>query len=400
MSSSQSIELVERYAARNYRPLPVVIERGDGVWVWDESGKKYMDLLSCYSALNFGHRHPAILAAVRDQCERVTLVPRSYHNTELGPLCRELAELCGLDRVLPMNSGAEAVETAIKTARAWGYANRGVPQDRAQIIVADQNFHGRTITVVSFSSEPYYREGFGPFTPGFVSVPFGDAAAIERAIGPDTVAVLLEPIQGEGGVVVPPDGYLRACREICDRAGIVLIWDEVQTGFGRTGKDFCWQHEGARPDLMTLGKALGGGVYPASAVVGTEAVLGVLRPGQHGSTFGGNPLAMAIARASLRVLVEEKLAERAAEMGRVMLEGLRSIRHGAIREVRGRGLLLGIEVERDVGGARRVCERLLEVGLVTYETHERVVRLAPPLIVSRADVDWALERIEQGFRGL
>lgn len=400
MTSSQSIDLVERYAARNYRPLPVVIARGDGVWVWDERGKKYMDLLSCYSALNFGHRHPAILAAVREQCERVTLVPRSYHNTELGPLCHELAELCGLDRVLPMNSGAEAVETAIKTARAWGYAHRGVAPGRAQIIVADQNFHGRTITVVSFSSEAHYRDGFGPFTPGFVSVPFGDAAALERAIGPDTVALMLEPIQGEGGVIVPPDGYLRACREICDRAGIVLIWDEVQTGFGRTGRNFRWQHEGAKPDLMMLGKALGGGVYPVSAVVGTEAVLGVLRPGQHGSTFGGNPLAMAIARASLRVLTEEKLADRAAEMGGVMIEGLRSIRHPAIREVRGKGLLLGIEVEPDAGGARRVCERLLEVGLVTYETHERVVRLAPPLIVSRADVDWALERIEEGFRGL
>lgn len=399
-ASRQAIELVERYAARNYNPIPVVIERGEGVWVWDAEGRKYLDFLSCFSALNQGHRHPRIIQALREQADRLTVTSRAFHNSQIGPLCRELAELCGLDLVLPMNSGAEAVETAIKVARKWGYRVKGVAADQARIVAARGNFHGRTTTIVSFSSEPLYRDGFGPYTPGFDLVPFGDAEAVREAIRPETVAVLLEPVQGEGGVIVPPAGYLRAVREICTRAGVLLALDEVQTGLGRTGRMFGWQHEEARPDLLMVGKALGGGVYPVSAVVGTREVLGVLRPGEHGSTFGGNPLAMAVARAAIRVVVEEGLERRAAELGAVLLDGLRSLRRPAIREARGQGLLVGIEIAPQFGGARHVCERFLEFGLLCWESHETVVRFAPPLVIQRSEVDWALERIDRGLASL
>lgn len=399
--SLSSIELIDRYAAKNYGPLPVVIERAEGAWLWDDKGRRFMDFMACYSALNFGHRNPKILAAVQAQCERVTLTSRAYLNTELGPLCKELADLAGLDLVLPMNSGAEAVETAVKTARYWGHTVKGVPEGKQRIVAAERNFHGRTTTVISFSTEQHYRKGFGPYTPGFDLVPFGDAAAIERAISPDTVGVLIEPIQGEGGVYVPPDGYLQAVREICKKHNVLFVLDEVQTGLGRTGKVFAFQHEGdvAKPDLLILGKALGGGVYPVSAVVGTKEALGVLKPGHHGSTFGGNPLAMAIARASLHVLAEGKYEQRAAELGQRLLDGLRSAKLPGIKEVRGRGLLIGVEITPEVGPARRMCERLLDNELLTWETHETVIRLTPPLVLENKDIDWALERLEKAFKG-
>ncbi len=392
-SAEELIHLAETYGAHNYHPLPVVIERGSGVWVWDVEGRQYLDCLSCYSALNQGHCHPRIAEAARRQMEKVTLTSRAFHNTELGPLLQQLAELCKMEMVLPMNSGAEAVETAIKAARKWGYQSKGVEENRAEIIVFKDNFHGRTVTIVSFSTEPQYRRGFGPFTPGFRIVPYGDAAAARRAVHRNTVAILVEPIQGEAGVIVPPEGFLRELREICTRENILLIADEIQTGLGRTGKLFACEHEGVQPDVYVLGKALGGGFYPVSAVVASRAVLGVFEPGDHGSTFGGNPLACAIAREALRVLVEEKLPERAAEMGTYFLDGLRKIPSPHIKEVRGRGLLIGLEIKAESGPARPFCERLMEEGVLCKETHQQVIRLAPPLVIRREEIDWALERI-------
>jgi ornithine--oxo-acid transaminase len=397
--TAKFIEEAERYGAHNYHPLPVVIERGEGVWVWDVEGRKYLDCLSAYSALNQGHRHPKIVAALKAQADRVTLTSRAFHNDQMGPFLRELCELAGYEAALPMNTGAEAVETAIKLVRKWGYKVRGVPDGRAEIIACENNFHGRTTTIVGFSSEPQYRDGFGPFTPGFRLVPYGDARALEAAITPDTVGFLVEPIQGEGGVVVPPEGYLRECAEICRRHDVLLIADEIQTGLGRTGKMFACEWEGVRPDVLILGKALGGGVYPVSAVLADRAIMDVFRPGDHGSTFGGNPLAAAVARASLRVLVEERLPERAAELGAWFMDRLRAIESPHVEAVRGKGLLVGVVIKRSSGKARPFCEALLERGILAKETHEQVVRFAPPLVIERPDLEWALDRIAAVLAG-
>jgi ornithine--oxo-acid transaminase len=358
-----------------------------------------MDCLSAYSAVNQGHCHPEIRRALAEQAEKLTLTSRAFRNDQLGPLYKELCDLTNSHKVLPMNSGAEAVETAIKAVRKWGYQVRGVPEDKAEIVVCRNNFHGRTITIISFSTDPVSTTGFGPFTPGFKVVDFGDAEALENAITPNTVAFLVEPIQGEAGVIIPPDGYLRDVRRICDDAGIVLILDEIQTGLGRTGALLAEEHEGIEADLTLIGKALSGGFYPVSAVLSNTEVLGVLKPGEHGSTFGGNPLACAVARAALRVLTEENLIENAREMGEYFLKGLKSIDNPKIREVRGKGLLIGVEFHSDAGGARRYCERLKEAGLLCKETHETIIRFAPPLVITREEVDWALERIAPVLAG-
>jgi ornithine--oxo-acid transaminase len=396
MARSQDIiEQTERNSAHNYQPLPVVIERAEGIWVWDPEGRRYLDFLSCYSAINQGHRHPKIVQALKDQADRVTVTSRAFYNTELGPFCNELCALCGpeMEMVLPMNSGAEAVETALKAARKWGTEKKGIPADKAEIITCRDNFHGRTITIVSFSTEEEYRHGFGPFTPGFVTIPYGDAAALEQAITKNTCAFLVEPIQGEAGVRVPPLGYLKQAREICAKHDVLFIADEIQTGFGRTGRMFCVDHEDVRPDMFVLGKALGGGVYPVSAVVAPAKVLGVFKPGEHGSTFGGNPLACAVARAAMKVLVEERLAQRALEHGAYFIEKLRAIPSKHVKEVRGRGLLIGVELHPAAGGARKFCELLQQEGLLCKETHTHVIRFAPPLVIEKQDIDWALERI-------
>jgi ornithine--oxo-acid transaminase len=393
--SDELIRLAEDWGAHNYHPLPVVIERASGVWVWDAEGRRYLDCLSAYSALNQGHCHPRLVAALRKQADMLTLTSRAFHNAEMGPFFRELAELCGMEKLLPMNSGAEAVETAIKAARKWGYTKKGVPEGRAEVIVCEGNFHGRTTTIVGFSSEPQYRDGFGPFAPGFRIVPFGDAEAVRRAIHDNTVAVLFEPIQGEAGVVVPPEGYLRALREMTRKENVLLIADEIQTGLGRTGKMFACDHEGVVPDMYILGKALGGGFYPVSAVVASEEILGVFQPGDHGSTFGGNPLACALAREALRVITEERLTENAAELGAYFIEGLRAIRSPHVREIRGKGLLIGVELRAESGPARPFCERLAERGVLCKETHQQVIRFAPPLVIAREEIDWVLERVAE-----
>lgn len=383
-------ELAERHGAHNYHPLPVVVTRGEGVWVWDDAGNRYLDMLSSYSALNQGHRHPRILEAARAQMERVTLTSRAFHNDQLGPFLARLSEVSGFGRALPMNSGAEAVETGLKACRKWGYTVKGVPEDRARIVVAENNFHGRTISIVSYSTEPQYRAGFGPFTPGFDVVPYGDAAAIAAAITPDTVAVHLEPIQGEAGVVVPPEGYLRAVRAICDAHNVLLFLDEIQTGLGRTGRMWAFEHEGIRPDCITVAKALGGGVYPISAFCADDALMDVFTPGDHGSTFGGNPLAAAVGRAALDVIVDERLPERAAELGAYFQERLRALGSPHVKEVRGRGLLIGVELHASSGPARPFCERLKGLGVLCKDTHGQVIRFAPPLVITRADIDHAL----------
>ncbi len=389
------IELEERYGAHNYHPLDVVIARGEGVWVYDVEGRRYLDCLSAYSALNQGHVHPKILQALIEQAQKVTLTSRAFRNDQLPLFYRELSEMSGYEMSLPMNSGAEAVETALKLARKWAYQVKGVPRYQAEILVARNNFHGRTISIVSFSTEPLYRDAFGPFTPGFVVVPYGDAEAIESAITPNTAAVLLEPIQGEAGVIVPPEGYLRRVAEICRRHNVLFIADEIQTGLGRTGKLFACDHEGVRPDIMILGKALSGGFYPISAILADCPILGLFRPGEHGSTFGGNPLAAAVARAALRVIREECLAERAAETGAYFMEQLSEIPSPHVREVRGKGLLIGVELKPQAGGARRFCEALQREGILAKETHDHVIRFAPPLIIDRETIDWALPRIRR-----
>jgi ornithine--oxo-acid transaminase len=392
--SEQIIAQTDQYGARHYKPLPVVIAEAEGVWVTDVEGKRYIDMLSGYSALSHGHRHPRIIEAAKRQLDRVTLTSRAFHNDQLAPLLKQLSELCGMDKALMMNSGAEAVETAVKLARKWGYRVKGVPRYEAEIIVCENNFHGRTTTIISFSSEELYKHDFGPLTPGFKFVPFGDAAALEAAITPNTVAFLVEPIQGEGGVNVPPPGYLKQVREICDRHQVLLLADEIQVGLGRTGKLFCYQHDGIEPDILILGKALGGGVYPVSAIVTRAHLLGLFTPGEHGSTFGANPMACAVAREALTVLVEEKLTENAAEMGAYLIGRLKAIESPYVHEVRGRGLLVGVHLKADLGGARPFCLRLLEQGVLCKETHKDVIRFAPPLIVTREELDWALERIE------
>ena len=395
MRTSDYIELEEQYGAHNYHPLDVVIERGEGVWVYDVDGNRYLDCLSAYSALNQGHVHPRILEALIDQARKVTLTSRAFRNDQLPLLYQELEEMTGFEMALPMNSGAEAVETALKLARKWAYQVKGVPRHQAEIITFENNFHGRTITIISFSSEPKYRDDFGPFTPGFISVPYGDSAAVERAITPNTAAISVEPIQGEAGVIVPPGGFLRELRQIADRHNVLLIADEIQTGLGRTGKLFACEHENVRPDMMVIGKALSGGFYPVSAVLADRALMGLFEPGEHGSTFGGNPLAAAVARAALRVLRDEKLAENAERLGEYFIEQLAEIPSPHVKEVRGKGLLIGVELKPEAGGARRFCEVLKERGILVKETHHHVIRFAPPLVIDQQTLDWALPRIRE-----
>ena len=394
MRSEDFIELDETYAAHTYHPIEVVIERGEGAWVYDVEGKKYLDCLSAYSAVNQGHCHPRILEAAEAQMHRVTLTSRAFFNDQLGPFMKELCELTGYEMALPMNTGAEAVETAIKVARKWGYQMKGVPDNRAEIIVCEGNFAGRTTTLISFSSEAQYKEDFGPLTPGFITIPYDDAEALEEAITPNTVAFLVEPIQGEGGVRVPSPGYLQRVAQICTAHNVLFMADEIQTGLGRTGALLCCDHEGVRPDVVTLGKALSGGFYPVSAVVADRKVLGLLRPGDHGSTFGGNPLGSAIARAAMRVLVDEGLVERSRELGAYFKGRLQRIEGEHIKEVRGKGLLIGVELTRL---ARPYCDDLREQGILCKDTHGTVVRFAPPLVVTKEQIDWAMERIEPVF---
>ena len=393
MKTNEFIDLEEQFGAKNYKPLDVILSRGKGVWVWDVEGKKYMDCLSAYSAVNHGHCHPKIHRVLVEQSKKLTLTSRAFRNNQLALFYEELCDLTQSHKVLPMNSGAEAVETAIKTVRKWGYETKGIPLDKAEIIVCDNNFHGRTITIISFSSDENARQNFGPFTPGFTSIPFGDTDALENAITQNTVAFLVEPIQGEAGVIIPPDGYLKKAREICTKNNVALILDEIQTGLGRTGQLLAEAHEGIQSDLTVIGKALSGGFYPVSAVLSTEAVLGVLNPGQHGSTFGGNPLACAIARVALKVLVEEGLIENAASMGTYFLKGLKQISSPFIKEVRGKGLMIGLEFYPDAGGARPYCEKLKKNGLLCKETHNHIIRFAPPLVIAKDQIEWALEII-------
>jgi ornithine--oxo-acid transaminase len=388
-------ELEERYGARNYAPLDIVIDRAEGVWVWDIEGRRYLDCLAAYSAVNQGHCHPRIVDALIRQSRKVAVTSRAFHNAELGAFFRDVCELTGFERALPMNTGAEAVETAIKLARKWAYTRKGVPPGRAEILAFANNFHGRTTTIVGFSSEPQYREGFGPFTPGFELLPFGDASAARAAVGPDTAAVLVEPIQGEGGIVVPPDGYLAELREVCSERNALLIVDEIQSGLGRTGRMFAHEHDGIRPDVMLLGKALSGGLYPVSVVVADAEIMDVFQPGDHGSTYGGNPVGAAVARAALAVLQDEGLIENSARLGEYALGRLRSLRSPLVREVRGRGLWIGIELVESAGGARPYCEKLAGQGLLCKETHDHVIRFAPPLVIRQEELDWALDRIEE-----
>jgi len=394
MDSRSLIELENKFGAHNYQPLDVVLERGEGVWVWDVEGKKYLDCLSAYSAVNQGHCHPRILAVLVEQARKLTLTSRAFRNDQLGPFYQELCRLTNSHKVLPMNSGAEAVETVIKAVRKWGYRVKGIPEDRAEVIVCENNFHGRTITIIGFSSEEQYREGFGPFTPGFKIIPYGDAAALEAAVGPNTCAFMVEPIQGEAGVVVPPEGYLRRAKEICRAHNVMLVLDEIQTGLGRTGKLLAEEHEGIEADVTLVGKALSGGFYPVSAVLSNTEVLGVFLPGDHGSTFGGNPLACAVAREALKVLVEEDLIANAAKQGEYFQTRLAAISSPFIQEVRGKGLMIGVVLKPEAGGARSFCERLMGQGILAKETHQHVIRFAPPLIIDRGTIDWALERIE------
>jgi ornithine--oxo-acid transaminase len=391
--SSTYIELEEQYGAHNYKPLDVVLSKGEGVWVWDADGNRYMDCLSAYSAVNQGHCHKKILQTLMDQAQKLTLTSRAFRNDQLGPFYKELCELTRSHKVLPMNSGAEAVETAIKTVRKWGYTVKGVPENEAEIIVCKNNFHGRTISIVSFSTDPNARKGFGPFTPGFNVIPYGDAAAFEAAITPKTVAFLVEPIQGEAGVIIPPKGYLKRVREICTQQNVMLVLDEIQTGLGRTGKLLAEEHEGIEADLTLIGKALSGGFYPVSAVLSNSEVMNVLQPGEHGSTFGGNPLACAVARTALRVIIDEGMIENAEKMGAVFLNGLKQIVNPLIKDVRGKGLMLAIEFYPKAGGARQYSLKLKEKGLLCKETHDDIIRFAPPLVITNAEVEWALDRI-------
>jgi ornithine--oxo-acid transaminase len=394
-STADYIAEADLYGAHNYHPLPVVLERGEGAWVWDVDGNKYLDCLSAYSAVNQGHRHPAIVQAAKRQLDRLTLTSRAFHNDEMGPFLRELCELTGYEKALPMNTGAEAVETAIKAVRRWGYRVKGIPDNQAEIIVCENNFHGRTTTIVSFSTEESYRNGFGPLTPGFVTIPYGDTAALAAAITPNTAGFLVEPIQGEGGVVIPPEGYLRDAYKLCHDNDVLFMADEIQTGLGRTGRWFASDWEDVRADVVMVGKALSGGFYPVSAMLSDREVMDVFAPGDHGSTFGGNPLGAAIARAALKVLVEERLPERANELGNWFMEQLRALGSAHVSEVRGKGLLIGVVVRGESGTARPFCEALMERGILAKETHEQVIRFAPPLVIEQETLEWALGEIRQ-----
>jgi len=394
MDYKDYIRLEEELGAHNYKPLDVVLNRGKGVWVWDVDGKKYLDCLAAYSAINQGHCHPEILRTMIEQAQNLTLTSRAFRNDQLAMLYKEICDLTNSHKVLPMNSGAEAVETVIKAVRKWGYTVKGVPMEKAEVIVCENNFHGRTITIVGFSTDENARYGFGPFTPGFKIIPFGDTDALEAAITPNTVAFMVEPIQGEAGVIIPPEGYLKNVKSICEKNNVILILDEIQTGLGRTGKLLAEEHEGIESDLTLIGKALSGGFYPVSAVLSNREVLGVLNPGEHGSTFGGNPLACAVARTALRVLIDESMIENAANMGEYFLSRLSEIKSSYIKEVRGKGLMLAVELLPEAGNARRFTEKLMTLGLLCKETHEHTIRLAPPLVVTRNEIDWAIERIE------
>ena len=395
MNSREYIELEEQYGAHNYLPLDIVITRGQGVWVYDIDGNRYLDCLSAYSALNQGHVHPRILETLIEQASSLTLTSRAFRNDQLPLFYKELSELTGFEMVLPMNSGAEAVESAIKLARKWAYQVKGVPRQQAEIIACEGNFHGRTTSIISFSSEPLYRDDFGPFTPGFILVPYGSGQAILDAITPNTAAVLVEPIQGEAGVIIPPAGYLKQLRQICTKKNVLLIMDEIQTGLGRTGKLLACDHEGVRPDIVILGKALSGGFYPVSAILADRPIMGLFRPGEHGSTFGGSPLGAAVARTALKVLVEEALIENSAKMGEYFQDQLSEISSPYIQEVRGKGLLVGVELKTSAGGARRFCEALAGKGILAKDTHQNVIRFAPPLVIDRETLDWAIPRIRE-----
>ncbi|MCH7631782.1 MAG: ornithine--oxo-acid transaminase [Planctomycetes bacterium] len=394
-NAAEHIELVEQSAAHNYHPLPVVVAKAEGVWVTDVDGVKYMDMLAAYSAVNFGHGHSELIRAVTDQLARVTLTSRAFHNDQLGPMCAALAELCGMEAVLPMNTGAEAVETAIKTARKWGYKKKGVAAGKAKIICCAENFHGRTTTIISFSTDEQCRDGFGPFTPGFEVIPYGDINALTAAIDENTVGFLVEPIQGEAGIIIPPDGYLKRVREVCTEHNILFIADEVQSGLGRTGYTFACEHEGVQPDVYILGKALGGGIMPVSAIVSSREILSVFKPGDHGSTFGGNPLSCAVATKVIEILNTGKYQDNARELGNYLADRLRAIKTDKIKEIRARGLWVGIEFHPQAGKARDYCEKLMQAGMLCKDTHEQTMRLAPPLCITKEELDWALERLEK-----
>jgi len=400
MDTKDFVVLEDLYGAHNYHPLDVVISKAKGIWVWDVEGEKYLDFLSAYSAVNQGHCHPRIVRALMNQAKQLTLTSRAFRNDQWPLLAKELCDLTGYEMVILMNSGAEAVETAIKTARKWAYQKKGLPQDKAEIIACTNNFHGRSLTLISFSTEPLYKKDFGPFTPGFVVVPYGDHEALEAAINPNTAAFLVEPIQAEAGVMVPPEGYLKKAKEICAQHNILFMADEIQTGLGRTGKLIGCEHEQVVPDVLIIGKSLGGGCYAISAVLSSREILGLFKPGEHGSTFGANPLACAVAREALSVLIEEKMVENAAEKGMYFLDKLKTIKSKHIKEVRGKGLLIGIELKPEAGGARRFCENLKEEGLLCKETREKVIRFAPPLIIKQKDLNWAFRRIKQVFKEL
>ena len=395
MLTSHLIQLEDQYGAHNYAPLDVVLERAEGVWIWDVEGRRYLDCLAGYSAVNQGHCHPEIVNAAIGQARQVTLTSRAFRNDQLGPFYQEFCELTGFERFLPMNTGAEAVETALKTARKWAYKVKGVPEGKAEIIAFSNNFHGRTITIVSFSTEELYRSGFGPFTPGFKVLPYGDAEAVAAAMNPNVAAVLIEPIQGEAGIIMPPAGYLKRLREITQENNCLLMMDEIQSGLGRTGKMFAYEHEGIRPDVVIVGKALSGGFYPVSGILADDAVMGVFQPGEHGSTYGGNPMAAAVGRAAIRALVQDRMVENSAEMGAYFLESLRKIQSRHVKDIRGKGLWIGIELHPAAGGARRFCEALQHEGLLCKETHDHVIRIAPPLIIKKEEIDWAVERLEK-----
>ena len=397
MQTDRYIELEDRHGAHNYHPLDVVLTRGEGVWVWDVEGNRYMDFLAAYSAVNQGHCHPTIVAALHEQSSRLALTSRAFRNDRLAEFYAKLTELSGFDKALPMNTGAEAVETAIKAARKWGYTVKGIPENQAEILVFDGNFHGRTTTIISFSTDQGSRFGFGPYTPGFRVLPYGDADAVEAAMGPNVAVVLVEPMQGEAAIIIPLDGSLGRLREITAANDALLIADEIQSGLGRTGTLFAYQHDNVRPDVVIVGKALSGGLYPVSAILADDPVMSVFTPGDHGSTYGGNPVAAAVACAALDVLVSERLAERSAELGAIFLERLRRLDSPHIKEIRGRGLWIGIELHPEAGGARRFCEALKRDGLLCKETHQHVIRCAPPLVISREELDWALERLEHAL---
>ena len=397
MKTTEYIQMENQYGAQNYNPLDVVLSRGKGVWVWDVDGKRYLDCLSAYSAINQGHCHPEIQATMVEQCQKLTLTSRAFRNDQIALFYKEICEMTNSHKVLPMNSGAEAVETAIKVVRKWGYQTKGIPQGQAEIIVCENNFHGRTVTIVGFSSDESSRNGFGPFTPGFKVVPYGDADALEVAITPNTVAFLVEPIQGEAGVIIPPEGYFKKAKALCQKNNVVLILDEIQTGLGRTGRLLAEEHEGIEADMTLVGKALSGGFYPVSAVLSSHEVMNVLQPGEHGSTFGGNPLACAVARTAIRVIVDENMVENADKMGEYFRAGLNQIETQLIKEIRGRGLLIAIELNPEAGGARKYCQQLEGLGILCKETHNNIIRFAPPLVITKEVIDWAMENIDKVF---